>query len=185
MPLSSSQSGLDLFIEMMIELLEPRKLLSPAIQRVIDRSKSEQTALLNTIHEYQKTTKKWTQASRESHSILMNMTKSLNESFRETMKDLQLLQNSLLTISRAWFTCGQSRIELPHNADLVCPVEMLSRGYLGEEMASLMNTMKLYEHDFSHLLEKINFLKKRLHNEFNSSVIHSLLNCYKKYSEIN
>jgi hypothetical protein len=184
MPLSSSQTGLDLFIEMIIELLEPRKLLTPAIQRVIDRSKSEQTTLLNTIHECQKTTQKWKHASRESHSIFKNMTKSLNDIFRETIKDLQLLQNSLLAISRAWFASEQSRIQLPHSVDLVCPVEMLSRGYLGEEMASLMNTMKLYQHDLSQFLEKINFFKKRLQTEFNSSVVHSLLSCYQKFSEL-
>lgn len=185
MPLSSSQTGLDLLVEMMIEILEPRKLLTPAIQRVIDRSQSEQMVLLKTIHESQKTTQKWKQVSRESHSIFKTMAKSLNDIFRETIKELQRLQNSLLTISRAWLTCGQSRIQLPHAADLVCPVEMLSRGYLGEEMASLMNTMKLYEQDFTKLLEQITLLKNRFHTEFNSSVVNSLLNCYQKFSEIN
>jgi hypothetical protein len=194
MPLSSSQTGLDLFIEMMIEILEPRKLFTPAIQRVMDRSKSEQINLLNSLHALEKTEQQRMKFGQESHEILKHLSRSLNEIFKGAIKELHHLQQSITTISRAWLVCVQARIPLPSNYDQqrggnnslvsVSPLEMLCRGHLGEELAAFINTFKLYEQDLQHLTDNINTLRKKLVHEFNSSVINSILICYQKMSEI-
>jgi hypothetical protein len=190
MPLSSSQTGLDLFIEMMIEILEPRKLFTPAIQRVMDRSKSEQVNLLNSLHIFEKTTQQQVRYGQESHETLKKLSRSLNEIFKGTIKELHQLQQSLTTISHAWLVCEQARIPMPSvnqpgiSPPLVSPVEILGRGYLGEEMAAFANTLRLYKQDLQHLTDNLNALRKKLVHDFNSSVIHSILICYQKLSEL-
>lgn len=199
-PLTSSKTGLDVFIETITEILESKKLLTPSIQRMIDRSKSEQYSLLLSQHESEKLINKWKQVTNESYEIIKNLTNSISHIFQKVISEIKTIHNSLNLIHSTWLQCEKTRINIPSfnsnfiiglhdnisttSSTLVSPLDVLCRGYLGEDMASLINTMRLYERDLKNIIDRLTFIQKQFIHEMNENISKSFILCYQKYKEL-
>jgi hypothetical protein len=158
----------------------------------MDRAQSEQQNMLMALRENERINSKWFQAAGESLPILKNLMKSMNNIFKKAIDEIQAFEHSFHLLLKSLMMSERARIQIPSSfgtnsyspQPAVSPLDVVSRGFLGEEMASLINALRISGKELSQLSERVSLLRKQITEEITDNISRSLQECCQKYSEL-
>lgn len=157
--LSSSSTGLNAFIDLVYAHLGKR--ITPAIQQAADRSRSENSALVSCFIQTERTLKNWVNLSSALVPELNGLCNRLQQRLSAATKEIHIANSKLLKLSAHFRNAEDARIAPTPSSVPVCPLDALSRGCMGEEVATLVNSLRLDANDISKLAQLIQSVRKQ------------------------
>mmetsp|Transcript_18429 Transcript_18429/g.34432 ORF Transcript_18429/g.34432 Transcript_18429/m.34432 type:complete len:830 (+) Transcript_18429:106-2595(+) len=161
--LSSSKTGLDALVELVQPTLEAKKLWNPNIQACVDRAKSEQYSLLVSVTHSDMRVTQWQSLAAHMSPMIANFAEKITAVCGSSVDQVQEKSVALLSLAASVAQAEGVRMALSDsNSSLVSPVEALSRGYFGEEMADLVNRLRIDAKDISMLGSMLQNVHKQI-----------------------
>lgn len=144
-------------------VLEAKKLWSPTLQAAFDRASSEQYSLLVAVTHSDMRMQRWQTLAEQMNPLISNFADKLSSHCESSAKQVQESSMSLFALSRSLALAEEVRLALPQsNSSLVSPLEALCRGYFGEEIADLVNRLRMSVDDISRLCNSIQNVHKQM-----------------------
>lgn len=105
---------------------------------------------------------------------------------KRAVSEIESLNSRVLVLVSALSSCESARIipPSPSQAPPVSPLDMLSRGYMGEAVSELVNTLRLHSNDICRISDALNAARNQLIADVKSEVNLSLLECISIFSQI-
>lgn len=165
-------------------MLEAKKLWSSTLQAAFDRAKSEQYSLLVAVTHSDMRMKRWQTLAGQLHPLLSNFADKLSSHCESAVQQVQERRDSLQALADSLAQAEGVRMALPQsNSSLVSPLEALCRGYFGEEIADLMNRLRISGNDISRLSSSIQSVQKQMMTDIGADVS-MLMQCGDSMSEL-
>jgi hypothetical protein len=164
-------------------VLEAKKLWTPTLQAASDRSQSEQYSLLVAVTHSDMRMKQWQTFAGRINPLLTTFTDKLSEHCVSSVQRVQTETDALLGLSTSLSQAEQVRVALPGSSALVSPLEALSRGFLGEEVADLTNRVRVSVHDVSRLSGSLQTIQKQMMADITAEVA-TLVKCGDAINEL-
>lgn len=154
-PYSSSTTGLELLSNELNSLKLSSKSLEAKFQQLLDRVKSEQQALVMSHESMKSCLKKWYEAARITNVIVQKENMRFKDLSNKILKSIEKTDFEVKSLAMAYKEADDARIPndtivLSSGAKgnkrqaLVCPLDMLSRGCMGDKVANLINSLRIY-----------------------------------------
>ena len=164
------------------ELLTSRKLMNHSIQRAADRALSEQRTLLMAHRQVETELNQWARAATECVPVLRAVVGRINDQLKRAMGEVDAVAGKVSDAFSAWKSCELSRIDM--GGAMVCPLDALSRGCLGTEMASFVDTFRLNASDWQALCSFLHAMRKRIVDVVKVDFVKSLGTCIELFSSL-
>jgi len=153
------------------------KAMSISLQVAADRAKREQLALIRCLSESQKSLEHWSETSKKNGKLLDTYGSNAKKIFRTFLSEIQAPMASLEMIVDAFSKAESARISSSSSSGvgkpvLTSPLDMLSRGSMGEEISRLVSCMRLQKDELAGLPLKLKnaykILNAEIYKELNS-----------------
>ena len=160
------------------------------LQGEFDRLKSEQINLLRCLQSSNSMLQQWTAAARKTSPLLTSFTRQSSDSFLASKQEISDLLDSVLRVTRALESAEDAKVALPDTLPplgkprpgsaisgkggiigpvppvpvpgvrVISPLDSVSHGWLGIEMADLVNTLRMHASDLKRLPLVVEGMKK-------------------------
>jgi hypothetical protein len=158
-------------------VLEAKKLWSSTLQVAFDRARSEQYSLLVALTHSDMRAKQWQTLAGQLNPMISNFADKLSAHCESSVQQVQERSDSLLALSSSLAQAERVRMALPQsNSSLVSPLEALCRGYFGEEIADLINRLRVSGQDISRLSNSLQTVQSQMMTDIAAEVT-TLVQC--------
>jgi hypothetical protein len=165
-------------------VLEAKKLWTSTLQSSVDRAKSEQYLLLVGVTHADMRLKQWQTLAGQLNPMISNFADRLSAHCDSSVQQIQDKSESLLSLSSSLSLAEGVRMALPHsNASLTSPLDALCRGYFGEEIADLINRLRVSSRDISQLSGSVHSVQKQMMVDI-AAEIATLVQCGDSLTEL-
>ena len=157
------------------------------LQGEFDRMKSEQINLLRCLQSSNSMLQQWTAAARKTSPLLTSFTRQSSDSFLASKQEISDLLDSVLRVTGALEAAEDAKVALPDTLPplgkprpgsaisgkggiigpvpapgvrVISPLDSVSHGWLGIEMADLVNTLRMHASDLKRLPHVVEGMKK-------------------------
>lgn len=153
------------------------------LQGGLDRMRSEQINLLRCLQSSNSMLEQWTTAARKTSPLLTTFTRQSTDTLLTSKQGILDLLDSIVRVTQALEAAEDAKVTLPDalpplvkhrpssavsgkggivtlGARLVSPLDSVSHGWLGVEMADLVNTLRMHSADLKRLPEVVEGMKK-------------------------
>lgn len=164
------------------DVLSSKKLLSPGLQRAADKARSEQRSILAAYAKLEAEIKDWVSCAEASVPVLKVAIGKINDQLKRQVIEVNSAAVKVGDTFEALLACEKARIDL--SGSLVCPLDALSRGFLGPDMAVFVDTLRLNARDMQLLCSSLKDLKKQLVKSITSVFATALSDCVLRFSHL-
>ena len=189
-PYSSSMTGLEVLEKETINIIPNlpggsavKAQAAVRLQGGLDRMKSEQINLLRCLQSSNSMLEQWTKAARKTSPLLTAFTRQSSDTLLTSKQGILDLLDSVVRITQALEAAEDAKVTLPDTLPplvkprpssavsgkggiiapgvrLVSPLDSVSHGWLGVEMADLVNTLRMHSADLRRLPEVVEGMKR-------------------------
>ncbi|CAE7808546.1 unnamed protein product, partial [Symbiodinium microadriaticum] len=165
------------------DVLTNRKLMSHSIQRAADRALSEQRSLLISHKKLEAELKQWVEAATECIPLLRAVITRINDHLRRTVGEIDTVTKKVSYTYEAFMDSEKSRVDLGGGA-LVCPLDALSRGYIGSEVALFVDTYRMNANGMQTLCSSLQSMRKQFVDVITVDFVGALASCIELFSKL-
>jgi hypothetical protein len=168
-PLESSLSGLDTLISEILNTPRISKEATLRIQSASDRAIAEQMTLIRCLTANQSSLSNWAKLSTEFSPLVDQFGSSMNKTISQSIVEISKISENIKSLSISYNLAEKSRIN-GSNSTFISPLESLSRGHMGQDVASLIVSLRVNMDGINNIVSELNELKIKIQSNINTEI---------------